>query len=175
MKGKRKQQVEDEPALETETYRTWGAKAFSPKEREALKQTCLGIYPGERIHEAVVFNVRKDHVLKVLSKERIRDGRISVVLKFESSGDRCRVFKPKGWIKRDRYDRFMGRVRKLLGERECLVTPGEDFHIGLAQVLGHNEKKQRRTVRGRKAPDCPLRGGVSGRRPRGYRGERLFA
>jgi hypothetical protein len=74
MKGKREEKEADKPVVETESYRIWDAKGLSQKEQETLKEICLGIYPGERIHEVVVFNITmvwelKKSVIRLIEME----------------------------------------------------------------------------------------------------------
>jgi len=155
MKGKRKERSRDKPVLETDQYRIWDAQGTSKAEEKELKQMCLAVYDGERIHEIVVFNITQERTMKVLSKERISDGKIKVLVKIDKPDNRCSVIRCEAWITQQEYSGLKSAMKKQFGEHCATVISGENLHVGLSHVMDTIEKKQRQEGRGRKAPDTP--------------------
>ena len=141
MSRKKPKREEERPVVETDSYRIWDGRGISPKEGKELKNVCLGIYPGERIHEALVFSLGPDSGLKIVSKEREKDGMIRVLVKVDKSDGTCDVLKLKGWITKAEYDRVVGAAKALIGEVRMARTPGEDFHVGLAHAMEQVEQE----------------------------------
>jgi hypothetical protein len=158
MKGKKKSQGQDKPILETETYRMWDATSMTKEEQEEAKMVSLGVYDGERIHEIVTFSIGTGLIVKVLSKQRISDGRLKFLVRMDRTDGGCRVMRCEEWITLEQYNSLVSAMKKEFGEGCATVIKGEDLHIGLSHVINNLHSKQRNeTGRGRKAPDTPPR------------------
>jgi hypothetical protein len=156
VKGKRKAREQDKPVLETETYRLWDAAGMTKEEQEEAKKVSLGVAEGERIHEIVTFGVGAGLIIKVISKQRISDGLLKVLIRIDKPDGRCSVIRYKAWIPLEQYDSLVSDMKKELGAGRATVVKGEELHIGLSQVIKSLQKnKQRKTGRGHNAPDTP--------------------
>ena len=111
----------------------------------------LTIRPGEQVHEALVLDLGGAGTLKVLSKERMGDGRISIILKHQEPCGKVRVVRPRTWLSRAEYDEVFGPLRDCLGKGGQPVIPGAEIEAGVSRVA---EKWRRK--------GCSRRGGAEG-------------
>jgi hypothetical protein len=156
MKGKRKGQAKEKPALETEHYRIWDARGMTKEEQEEAKRVSLGVYDGERIHGIVTFSIGAGLIVKVLSKQRISDGRLNVLIRLDKPDGRCTIMRCEEWITLEQYNNLVSAMKKEFGEGCATVIKGEDLHIGLSHAIDKIERKQPHEERGRKAPDASV-------------------
>jgi len=154
MKSKRTTQEKDPPLLETDSYRIWDGKGLSPKERSLAKKISLEVHPGERVHQVVALSLEGGTTVKALSKERIKDGRIKVLLRFEQPDGKIGVIGSDVWIDRETYDQLVRFLRRTAGDGRVSVICGEDIHVGLAGVLGR--AKRERAKKGNQGPEGSL-------------------
>lgn len=131
----------DEPLLEPGSYRLWDGRGLSAEERVAAKKITLGAGAGERVHEIVVLDAGGGCIVKVLSKERIKDERINVLFRVEEPGDKVSILPCKRWKSRSDYEQVIGVLKNIVREDRVAVIPGEDIHGGLAEVLGRPRKQ----------------------------------
>jgi len=158
MKGKKKSQGHDKPLLETETYRMWDASGMTKKEQEEAKKVSLGVFEGERIHEIVAFSIRAGLIVKVISKQRIRDERINVLVRLDRPDGKCTIMRCDSWITLEQYSSLVSGMKKRFGQGYATMIKGEDLHVGLSHVINNLHRNQRHeTGRGRNAPDTPPR------------------
>lgn len=86
MTGGKTAERTDKPAVETDSYRIWDGRYIPAKERRKLKRICLEVHPGERVNEVLSLDLGRRGTVKILSKERIKDGRINCLVKLEKPG-----------------------------------------------------------------------------------------
>jgi hypothetical protein len=121
------------------------------KKRVEMEGLSLTIHPGERVHEALVLDLGGAGTLKVLAKERMEDGRISILLKHQEPSGKVRVVRPRTWLSRAEYDEVFGPLRDCPGKCRPSVIPGAEIEAGVSRVA---EKWRRK--------GCSRRGGAEG-------------
>jgi len=144
VKDKKSNSESDKPAVETDRYRIWHGENITNEEKKRIQQIILSVNPGERIHEVVVLDIGNGSVIKILSKERDKDGRINAFIKIERSTGKCNVMKSDEWVTMERYNGTMNLLKSLLGEDKVLVTSGEEIHAGIAYMSSRKKHKKHR-------------------------------
>lgn len=158
MKGNRKGQRAEKPVLETDDYRMWDATSMTEEEQEEAKKVSLAVFEGERVHEIVAFSIGAGLIVKVLSKQRISDGRIKVLIRLDKPDGRCTIVRCEEWTTHEKYNSLVNDMKKHFGGDCATVIKGEELHIGLSHVINNLHRNQRHeTGRGPNAPDTPPR------------------
>ena len=129
------------PALETDSYRIWDGRDIPANELEKLQGTCLEVHAGERIHEVLSLDLGQRGVVRILSKERIKDGRINCLGKLERSDGKCSVLGPDQWLTLKQYDEVVQLLRAEYGEERISVIPGGEIHANVSRAVGSGRKK----------------------------------
>ena len=129
------------PVLETDSYRIWDGRDIAADELEKLRGTCLEVHPGERIHEVLSLDLGQRGIVKILSKERIKDGRIGCMGKLERPDGKCSILGPDQWLTLRQYDEVVRLLRAEYGEERISVVPGRDIHANVSRAVGGRRKK----------------------------------
>ena len=147
-------EVKKEPSVETDAFRIWKAGPVSAEEKAWVEDTSLSIREGEKIHEAVVVNLGGGYTVKLLSKERKKDGLLELLTKAEAPDGSVNVVRSDGWLTREQYNALVAVVREVVGNGCMSVIRGEDIEAGVEQVGGRREKDAGRCGEERGTP-CP--------------------
>jgi hypothetical protein len=122
------------PDLETEAFRIWKARPASADEQERVKAMTLAVGDGEKIHEALVIDLGDGYTVKILSKERAKDGLLNVLIKAEHPNGRVSVVRSDDWMTKEAYGTMASMVREAVDAGRISLTRGEDIQAGVEQV-----------------------------------------
>ena len=164
--------LNEEPILESESFRIWKARPGSDEEHRRMKEVSLAVGDGEKVHEVLILDLGDGQTVKLLSKERMEDGLVNVLMKAEEPSSKVSILRSDDWMTKERYGVMVAIVKEAIGPGHMSVIRGEDIQAGVEQVgcgggKGSGERAEERGTRSpadRGAPRGPplnKRGGDS--------------